>query len=298
MNKQALQLFQETAHRLNFAAVAQRHDIDPSSVSKTIRQLERHLGCRLFNRTTRQMSLTADGERFLVRCTSILSEMQAAEDEVRNQTKTISGRVRLSASVAFGEEMVVPLLPEIRRDLPDVEIDLLLVDEILDLHRENIDIAIRLGPEVTGQYKQARLRTTRYFVCGSTQYLADAAPLKVPHDLVSHECLSYNLPGFHRQWYFRKSDEIQSIPLSGSVTMSSPLGLRRAAEMGMGLALLADWLVKDAIKDGRLVRVFSDFDITATEFDTAAWLIYPDADYLPASTRAVIDILRNRLKNG
>ena len=296
MNIQQLQFFQETAHRLNFAAVAARHDIDPSSVSKAIRQLERDLGCQLLNRTTRQMSLTADGHKFLDRCTRILSEMQAAQDEV-GQTKTLSGLVRISASVAFGEEMLVPLLPEIRSVLPDVSLELLLDDAPLDLHRENIDLAIRLGSQVSGQFKQVKLRSTTYKVCCSPRFLADRPALTHPEQIETVECLLYNMSGFRTHWRYRQAGEVRSVPLTGSVSTSSPLALRRAAEMGMGVALLADWLADGAIKNGRLVHLFPDYEFTATQFDTAAWLIYPDGDYLAASTRAVIDLLRRRLRN-
>ncbi len=280
----------------SFAAAARANNVDPSSISRAVAQAEREIGARLFQRTTRRLSLTEAGERLLQRLEPMLGELDQALDEARGIRAAIAGTVRATASVAYGTTMLVPLLSHLKSDYPDMKVELLLSDDNLDLVRERIDFGIRLAPEVSGDMICSKLHPTRYFVCASPAYLADAPPLRKPSDLAKHECLLFALDEYRRRWLFRNANgRTTEVPVQGRIIISNALGLKAAALSHMGPALLADWLVRDALEAGRLISVFDHHHVTATTFDTAAWLVYPSRTYLPARTRVAMDFFRAQI---
>ena len=296
MDFETLRLFQDVAHRLSFAAVAEMRGLDPSSVSRAIGQLERTLGTRLFHRTTRRMTLTEAGTGFLQRAGRILEEFDEAMEDMRSGEAGPVGRLRLSASVAFGERVLVPRLGAFRRLYPNLRLDLMLSDANLDLIAEGIDLSIRLGPPLRGDLIVSRLFDTRYRVCASPDYLRAAPPLETPAHLTAHRCVVFTMPHFRSDWIFRDAKgRDEAIAVEGDLTISSALSLRSAALAGAGPALLADWLIGEDLDAGRLVDLFPEHDVTATTFDTAAWLVYPSRAYLPQKVRVMIDFLRVQL---
>ena len=296
MNTESLHLFIEVANRLSFAAVATKRGTNPSTISRAISGLEDELGARLFHRTTRKMTLTEAGMKFLQRVSAITDDLDQASDEARQSGSDPRGTLRLTASVAFGERVLVPLLPQFRESFPNIHLDLLLTDANIDLAGHGIDLAIRLGSGIQGDHVVSKLRATRYRVCASPEYVAQAPGIDKPEDLSDHSCLLYTLPAFRSDWQFRdRSGGIQSVPIIGEIAVSSALSLRSAALAGMGPALLADWLIGEDIENGGLLDLFPDHEMTATSFDTAVWLVYPSRNYLPLKVRAMIDFLRKEI---
>lgn len=301
MDLDALKIFVDVARQGSFAEVARRREVDPSSISRAVAALERHLGVRVFERNTRRLVLTEAGGVYAERVGPLIDELVAAGDEARDLSLGPSGRLRVSASVAYGQVALVPRLAAFRAAYPSVSIDLLLTDAQVDLVAERVDVALRLGPQPTSALIVSRLAAVRYRVCASPDYLARVGPPSDPAALAQHDCLLFPFAGFRDRWRFRRAgggggapsgeDEIV-VPVSGSVTISSALALRDGAIDGLGVALLADWLVDGAISDGALVDLFPDYEVTATSFDLGVWLVYPSRDYLPSKTRAFIDFLR------
>ncbi len=280
------------AQKGSFAAAARVLDLDPSSVSRTISGLETELGMRLFERSTRRLALTQAGNLYVRRIEPLVEELDKAREDVRQGTIAVSGRVRVTASIAFGSEILMPILPALETQLPNVEVEFVLSDDPVDLVGARMDLAIRLAPSPTGDLISARLMDTRYMVVASPDYLANACQLKTPQDLQHLACLRYALPDFKNVWQFKRDQDVQNIEVTGHALISNALALREAARHGNGPALLADWLIRSDLDQGKLVDVFPDWDVTATTFDTGAWLLYPSRTFLPARTRAVIDVLR------
>ncbi len=295
MDLESLRLFVEVAHRGSFAAVARDRDVDPSSVSRSVALLEEQLGLRLFQRTTRRMSLTESGERYLKRVEPLIDEFGRAREEAVADSRDPGGTLRLTASVAFGNARLTPLLPTFRSRFPDLTLELILNDANLDLVAERIDLAVRLGPSITSDVIAARLFETRYRVVASPSYLATAAPLVVPHDLQKHGCLLMMLPAFRERWLFRDAAGTIETRVGGKILSSNPLTLRDAALAGLGPTLLPNWLIDEAIARGQLVDLFPAYHVAATTFDTAAWLLYPSRSFLPHKVRVTIDFLREQL---
>jgi DNA-binding transcriptional LysR family regulator len=291
-----LEIFVDVARRLSFSEVARNRRIEPSSVSRVIANIEGELGERLFHRTTRKLSLTEAGTLYLARIEPLVSQLEDAKREVTAIGRKPLGNLRLSTSVAFGQTRIVPLLNVFRQRYPDLKLELLLDDANLDLVREGIDLAIRLAPGVEANVIVSKLVQTRYHVVAAPDWLA-AHPLASPADLQQHPVLRFTLPGYRDRWLFRNDGgETSVVPVNGDLLISNALGLRDAALSGLGPALLADWLIGRDLREGRLIDCFPSYRATATEFDTAAWLIYPSRTYLPTKVRIMIDFLREQLE--
>ena len=296
MNLETLRTFIHVARRGSFAAVARDQATDPSSISRIIAQLEEELGLRLFQRTTRRMTLTEAGATYLSRIDSVLQELDAAQEEAATLNARPKGTLRLTASVAFGTQCLVPHLPRFREAFPDLRLELLLSDANLDLVSERIDLAIRLGPSVEGDLVHVKLRNTAYRVCASPQFLIARQAPENPSDLSKLPCLLFTFPDFRSRWLFRDSKgSLTEVPVRGDILISNALALRECALSGLGLALLADWLIDDDLREGRLVDLFPKHHVTATSFATAAWLLYPSRAFLPKKVRVAIDFLKEYL---
>ncbi|WP_299745593.1 LysR family transcriptional regulator [uncultured Tateyamaria sp.] len=296
MDITALRTVQLVAHHQSFAAVARVLDVDPSSVSRTVAGIEGQLGLRLFQRSTRQLTLTEAGSVYLARIGPLLDDMDLARDAAAEVSTQPSGRVRLTASVAFGQEVIVPHLADLRAALPEIELELILNDQTIDLVAGQIDIAIRLAPAPKGDLISTRLRSTRYRVVASPDYLDQHGRPRKPEALTDHACLRMTLPDYRTEWRFRKNQTEKIVGVTGPILISNALALRAAARNGLGPALLANWMTETDLAQGTLVDLFPDHDVTATTFDTGAWLLYPSRTYLPTKVRAVIDFLRARLR--
>lgn len=295
MNLSDLTLLQDVARAGSFAAVAKARGVDPSQVSRAVAQIEDTLGLRLFQRTTRSLSPTEEGEAYLSRALPLVEELARLTTEVRTERAQPSGTLRLTASVTFGQRVIVPHLAAFRAQHPRVAIEAIFTDANLDLVADRIDLAIRLAPAVEGDVIAARLMDTRYRVVASPAYLArHPAPVQ-PQDLRDHRVLLFTLRPFRTRWLFRQGETVTEVPVAGDITLSPAGSLREAALAGLGPALLPDWLIDADLRAGTLIRLLPGHDVTATTFDTGAWAVYPSRSFLPAKVRAMIDFLRSAL---
>jgi DNA-binding transcriptional LysR family regulator len=298
MNTHLLDIFLQVARERSFASVARAREMDPSTVSRLIAQLETQLGVRLFQRSTRMMTLTEAGERFVHKVEPLIDELGQAVEEAAVSGREPSGVLRLTSSVTFGQLRIVPLLPAFRARYPQIALECFFSDENVDLVAQRIDLAVRLAPAIAGDFVVTKLVHTRYRVVASPRYLRSAPVLNEPKDLAEHDCLLLPYRGFRDAWHFRRAGSKAAaleVPVHGTLTLSTPLALRDMAISHMGPALLPDWLVAPALAQGALVDVFPEHDVAATTFDTAAWLVYPSRNYLPLKVRVMIDFLKDAM---
>lgn len=296
MDTRLLMIFLEVVQSGGFAAAARNLDQDPSSISRSIAALEDQLGTRLFQRTTRKVSLTEAGGRFATRIEPVLAELEQARDDIRSDTSKPKGKLSLGASVAFGQVCIMPHIPAFLERYPEIDLDLQFSDRNIDLVSEHVDLAIRLGPSVTVDVIATKLTDTRYRACASPDYLERHGRPDTPDALETHRCLCFGLPGFRDRWLFKNDrKKVMEVAVTPRMTVSGALALREAALSHLGPAMLADWLIGEDLKAGRLVDLFPDQEVTATTFDTAAWLLYPSRTFLPRKTRVMIDFLREAL---
>ncbi|NEQ70352.1 MAG: LysR family transcriptional regulator [Symploca sp. SIO2D2] len=297
MDLSALQIFVEVMIQKSFAAVARDRNIAPSSVSRTIAGLEKELGVRLFQRTTRRLSPTEAGTAYFERIEPLIEEMQQAINATIDISGQPKGTLRVTASVSFGQKCIVPLLPDFGAMYPELTVDLLLTDAIVDLFADRIDVAIRLGLLADSTLIAQQLLRTHYRVCASPQYLQQFGHPQQPNDIQQHNCLLFALPGFRSRWIFKNSSGLTSeVPVHGRTIISNAIALEQCAIAGMGLALLPNWLIDNDLQAGTLVDVFPNYEVTATDFNTAAWLLYPSRTYVPLKVRAFIEFLKNSMQ--
>lgn len=293
MDVAVLQLFVEVIHQGSFAAVARDRNIDPSSVSRAISGLEQELGLRLFQRTTRKLSPTEAGTTYFQRVEPLLEELQQAKDLAADVSGQPTGQLRVTASVPFGLKCIVPLLPQFAERYPDLTVDLLLTDTVVDLVAERIDLAIRLGLLADSTLIAHQLMRTRYRVCASPEYLRRSPLIKAPSDLARQNCLRFPLAAFQTRWIFKnQAGEMSEVAVQGKTIISNMTALQQCAIAGMGLALLPNWLIDEELRTGTLVDVFPKHTVTATNFSTAAWLVYPSRTYVPLKVRLFIEFLK------
>ena len=288
------EMFLDVVRQGSFAAVARKHGVDPSSVSRQIAALETALGYRLFERTTRRLALTEAGQITFDRIQTPLEEIEQIRMAALDAVGTPSGLLRVTASAAFGERWLVPRLGAFKKAYPTIDLDLLLTDRQIDMVAENVDVAIRLGGRIEGSFVVSRLMATRYRVVASPEYLERHGHCSTPDDLSVRNCVVFPLPGYRSLWRFRDAGGgARGVRVSGSLTISNALAIRRAVLEGMGIALLSDWTIDEDLRAGDLVDLFPDHEVSAADFDTAAWLLYPSRAYVPAKTRVFIDHLKS-----
>lgn len=293
MNLNDLTLIQEIARLGSFASVARQRGVDPSSVGRLVAGIEAELGLRLFSRTTRRMELTEAGALYLARIAPLTEELERAREDARAIQSKPRGNLRLSASATFGQHFIVPRLAAFRAAYPEVAVEGIFSDTNIDLVADRIDLAIRLAPEVEGDYVVSKLMDTRYRVVASPEYLRTAPHLVRPEDMEEHRAILFPFRDYRSRWLFQDAQgKIREQAVSGDIVLSPAGAIRDAALAGIGPALLPDWLIAGDLAAGSLSLCIADWEVTATTFDTAAWLVYPSRSYVPGKVRAMIDYLR------
>ena len=216
------------------------------------------------------------GALYLARVQTALDDLETGAEEARALSVGPTGVLRVTASVTFGVTLLAPLVPELRAAMPHVGLDLELTDGNLDLVANRIDLAIRLAPSYRRDVVGVKAFDVRYCVCAATAYLASAPRIETPADLSAHRCVLFSLPQFRSRWLFRdRAGALTEVAIGGDIVISTPLSSATPTRHGLGPALLPHWLVADDLRTGALVDLFSDHDVTATDFTTAAWLLYP-----------------------
>lgn len=291
MNTEHLQTFLEVYAAKSFAKVAKARNTAPSSVSRSIATLEKALGIRLFNRTTRRLAPTEDGDRLYLRLLPINEALEDTLSELSEAHRAPSGVLRVSASNSYGLDVIVPLLKSFREIYPDIQIDLLLSDRRVDIVGERIDVAVRHGQLNDSGLIASKLSDVSYRLVASSEYLSKMPPVKSPLDLAEHSLLTFSYEDFAESWVFRSPGKTSTViqEINPVVQMSSALALRSCAQSGMGIAILPDW----ACDEKDLQTVLPEMEVTGAHFDSSLWLMVPSRAYQPKRAIAFMDALRD-----
>ncbi|QNP49044.1 LysR family transcriptional regulator [Diaphorobacter aerolatus] len=283
----------------NFALAGERLQLTRSAIAKSVARLETRLGTRLFQRTTRSQSLTEDGQTYYEHCRRALRELDSADLAVEAGRRAPRGKLRVTMPVLVGRELVAPVLMELALAHPDLVIDVVFSDGVVDLVEERIDLAIRSGPLPSSAVLAARSLGAQWMgVYASPEYLARAGCPTSMESLMAeplrHRYVGYARASGPHPWQFH--DELGrtlvfSAPANVSFTSNSLEANAIAARQGMGLARLPAWLVASELAEGKLVRVFDE----PSPYGYALNAVWPKAPTLPLKTRLAIDRLAERL---
>lgn len=283
-----LTVFAKVVDEGGFSAAARAMNLTPSAVSKQIGRLEDRLGVRLLNRTTRSLSLTPEGRSFYERCTRILSDIDEAEAEVTSAHTTPKGALRISCGVAFGRHQVSPLIPEFLERYPDVQVEMIQTDSLVDLVEQGVDLAVRFGELQDSSLVARFLARSKRAICASPEYLERHGIPQHPSDLQDHNCLFFSTLPHLNEWIFKVPEGEYSFRPQGNFSANNGETIHEMALAGLGVARLAEFLVAPDVRDGKLVRVLQDYyrDITVP-----IHALYPTRRHLSPKLRAFVDFL-------
>jgi len=288
-NINEMQVFARVVDAGGFSSAARSLSLSPSAVSKQITRLEDRLGVRLLTRTTRRLNLTEEGDAFYHRVKRILSDIDEAEQAVSLSKTAPRGHLRVSCSVAFGEKQIAPIVPEFLDRYPEVALELMLSDGIVDLVEEGIDVAVRMGKLSNSAMVARKLGNNKRRICAAPAYVERYGVPEEPDDLHHHNCLGFAGHNTLNEWPFKYPDgRRQTIRAEGNFVANNGESIYDLCRLGLGIARAADFLVSDDIKEGRLIEVLADF---IEDEPAPIHAVYPDPRHLSPKTRAFIDFL-------
>jgi len=288
-----MQVFLRVVEAGNFSEAARLLRMTPSTVSKLIARIEMRLGVRLLERSTRRLSLTAEGRLYYERSQALLGELDEMEKELSEGAASAGGTVRVNASVAFGVLAVEPELPAFWQAYPNIVLDLSLSDEIVDLYFDRTDVVFRVGRLQDSGMMARRIGVARRKIVASPAYLERHGTPRTVEDLAGHNCLGFNFRRAAPVWPLKESGRIVDRAINGSLLANNGETARRMAVAGVGLARLGDYHARADLASGRLVEVLSEA-VEGDEEEIHA--VYPGGAHLPQRVRVFLDFMVPRLQ--
>lgn len=287
-----MQVLIRVAKAGSFSAAARALKMSPTMVTKHVTELEHRLGATLFYRSTRRLTLTEAGTRFLESSQQILSDIEEAEANAVGDRVEARGTLRLQVPISFGMRWIGPLLPEFLREHPQVTIEVGAADHYVDLIEESCDLAIRVGRMPDSTLTARKLAPARAVVCAAPTYLAERGTPTRIKDLSKHNCLSYSLARTIgvTHWPFAQGEA--GVEVTGNLRADSGEILLAAARAGLGLIYEPTFIVADDLRSGRLVIL--PLDRPPIELG-GVYAVYPSRRYVPQKVRALIAFLSERL---
>lgn len=287
---QPLLAFAETAKRGSFAAAARELGLSPSAVAKAVARLEDDLGLRLCHRTTRQVALTSDGHELFERCRRIVEEIEALRDDAAGARAEPSGTLRLNVPLTLGRAVIVPAVAALVRRHPKLGVDIGLSDRYVDLVKEGLDAAVRVGHLPDSSLVAHAVGEQSLVVCGAPGYLAARGTPRTPADLDAHACVAFRNPstGRLRPWQFRGDGREWTFSPPAALVMDDGEALVVAAAEGLGLVQVPDYMAAAELRGGRLVEVLARYRSPSLPIA----VVYPSTRRVTPRLRALIDRLR------
>ncbi|AVT12576.1 LysR family transcriptional regulator [Paracidovorax avenae] len=284
-------VFVQVAETRSFVAAGRLMGVSASAVGKSVARLEEKLGVRLFHRSTRSVTLTAEGALFLERSRRILAEIEAAELELSQATAAPRGRLRVSLPLV--SSLVLPVLGEFMREYPEIELDLDFTDRMVDVVEEGFDAVVRTGEPADSRLSARRLGTFQMRLVASPDYLARRGTPATPADLGQHACLHYRFPnsGKLETWALRQTPGEPEVQLPTSMICNNIETRVCFALQGLGIAYLPDFAVRGPLADGRLTQILAGH----VERSGVFHVLWPASRHPSPKVRALVDFLCARV---
>jgi DNA-binding transcriptional LysR family regulator len=275
----------------SFTKAAEQLALSRAVISKYIGRLEARLGARLFNRTTRRLSLTEAGTTLYEGSHRALSQIEETEQAISRLQAEPRGVLKISAPMSFGILHIAPALPEFLARFPGITLELRLDDRIVDVVEEGFDLAIRISTLAESTLVARKLAPCRFVITAADDYLKRHGVPLTPKDLCTHNCLIYTYSPKPNLWPFTAPKGGESaVPVRGNLRVNNGLAAREAALRGLGIVMAPTFYVGELIREGRLRALLTDHKVT----ETAVYALYPERKYLSPKVRAFIDFLAQR----
>jgi len=282
-------VFAEVADRGSFAKAARHLNRSPAAVTRAVAELEARLGVRLLNRTTRAVSVTEPGQRFLAGARRVLADLTEIEQAAIGQGIAPRGELRLTAPIVFGRRHVLPLVTDFLAQFPEVSVRLVLLDRPVDLVEEGVDAAIRIGALSDTSAIATRVGALRRIAVAAPAYLKKRGTPKTPHDVAAHDIIAFSgMDGLER-WVFAGGAEA---PIKPRLIVNTAEGAVDAAVSGFGISRVLSYQAVDALSDKTLVRLLREHE----GGEIPVHVVYPDGRHPPPKLRAFLDALVPKLR--
>lgn len=286
-------VFLEVVDAGSFTAAAEKLNLSRPVVSKYVSRLEKRLGARLLNRTTRTLSLTEAGDILYQRSAPGLAAIAEAQAEVSRFQSTPTGTLKLNVPMSFGIAHIAPLLPGFLAEHPGISVDLQLQDQKLNVVQEGFDASIRISELTDSSLVARRLGPCRHVVVAAPSYLAQNDAPATPPELRQHATVTYQYQDSATEWVFRdKRDKAVSVKITGRLNANNSLALREMVLGGAGIARMPTFMVGEDIRAGRMVQLLPGYRSP----EPAISLVYAQRRYLSPKVRAFLDYLLEHLR--
>ena len=289
---QAMATFVRVVETGSFSAAARHLNVGQPAVSKTIAQLEDRLQVRLLIRSTHGLTPTEAGQRFFERARAAIRDADEAELAARGAGAGLSGCLRVSAATTFARLHIVPLLPRFLEQHPELEIDVILDDRVIDLVAEGVDLSLRMGTLADSTATARKLATGGRSVLATPAYFARAGEPKNPADLADHEAVVYGQTV--SVWSFSSGGTESSVAVRGRVRVSAAEGLRAAVLADMGVTIASDWMFAPELASGAVRRVLTDWSLPSLDL----WAVFPAGRMASAKAREFANFVETVMADG
>jgi DNA-binding transcriptional LysR family regulator len=293
-----LKAFCLVASHGGFSSAARQLGVATSSVTRLVDALEERIGAPLLNRSTRSITLTDSGRGYFEHASQILSALDEADDAAAGRDGEPNGVLRIAAPVTLAIRYIAPLLPELARSHPQLQLDLRLSDAFTNMVDEAIDVAIRIGnPEQQPNMIARKMAGHQRHICASPAYLERHGAPQAPADLAERNCLLFSYGAKRHTWRLRQGQQEHDIEVRGNLNVNNSEMLRQAALGGLGLALLPGWLIQRDMDDGKLVGVLPGYQANPGEMDVGIYAVYSASRRGSSKIRVFTDMLAIALDN-
>ncbi|MEN8207229.1 MAG: LysR family transcriptional regulator [Pseudomonadota bacterium] len=282
-------IFFHVVETQSFSGAARQLGIARSAVSRHISLLEKSIGVRLLNRTTRRLNLTEAGETYFQSCARIVAEADAATRRITQLQDEPRGTLKVAAPISLGNQFVTPLVREFMQRYTTLNVELLLDDEVIDMVKEGIDVSIRVGWLHDSNLIARKLGDWPRFLCASPGYIERHGKPESPAQLVDHEWIIFTRLPTPYHWTFKKNKREERIQIKGRLKTNNADAIRLSLLAGAGITAQASFLIRDDIKAGRLVQLLPNYDCGSV----GMYAVYQDRRYQQAKVRLFIDFINS-----
>ncbi|MBG0752438.1 MULTISPECIES: LysR family transcriptional regulator [Pectobacterium] len=291
---QAMEIFIRVVDAGSFKKAAETLHVLPSTVTRSIKELESHLGARLLNRTTRALSITDVGLRYYDSCKAILRDVHAAESVTAQQKGELNGTIRIGAPPSLVKNFLIPALPDFCERYPGITLDFHLGDATVDIVQHGIDCVIRTGEPPLSRLVARRLGAFHWYICASPRYLEQHGHPATLDSLKAHTAVGYihSRTGRSTRWGVHDEAHTVAMPLAGQISVNDTDAYVAAGVAGLGLIRIASYMVRQPLADGHLVRLFPDIGAPLEPI----FILYPQSRHLSPAIRAFIDWCTARIE--
>lgn len=276
----------------SLTAAADAMDVSQPSMVRTLAALERELGVRLINRTTRRMALTDEGRDYYSRAQQIIAAVEDAQLSLSARRTTPKGRLRIASSVSFGRTFVAPVVAEYLAAHPEVDVELLLLDRVVDLVEEGMDLAVRVARLPDSSLVAHSIGNVQRVVVASPALLRATGKPKTPQDLRNHRCVSFSGVTSPAHWEFVEGRKAIRVPVTNALITNQVDAAVLACVQGLGFGRFSDYHVQSEIKAGKLVRVLTKFEGKPIPVS----VVYPSSRHQSPNVRSFLAFAQERLR--